>query len=124
MTNKNLKTWRDEFRIRAEKGMDADGILSDSAEKLEKAGWHPYPWMWGTWVSIPEGIVYVGHGGNERETAHWFERGPWVLLPDDALEFITEPLMEAAEEAKSKTRELVEQIALLAQRAGISLEEN
>lgn len=56
----------------------------------------------GTWVSVKDGVIITGNGGNEREQWHWSKRGPWIRLDDDAIAQLREPYLRSSRRATER----------------------
>lgn len=68
----------------------------------------------GIWVSVKDGTIVHGNGGNEREQWAWAKRAPWIKLDERALEWSY--LGEAVRErdlAREKLRALRASLAAL-----------
>lgn len=88
--------------------------IEKAKARLDGAELHLHPWKWGVWVSVVDGTLYDGSGGNEREEHWWEQRGPWVLVKsDDALEY-KETYKGSGDDAKKELKKLREQIRKLA----------
>jgi hypothetical protein len=66
-----------------ERGFKYDRLTEAGDDKVEPARHRLYaaPCGYDVWVSVKDGTVVRGNGGNEREQWHWQKIGPWVRIP-------------------------------------------
>jgi hypothetical protein len=69
----------------------------------------------GVWVSVKDGTIVHGHGGNEREQWTWQAIGPWVKLDPHKIEWSEfGRVRRDAERLKAELSALRERLAELA----------
>lgn len=72
-----------------DRGFAYDTLTEASDERVEAVRDKLYaaPCGMGTWVSVADGTIVHGNGGNEREQWEWQKCGPWILLDQDSIEW-------------------------------------
>lgn len=88
--------------------------IDKAKARLDAAELHLHPWKWGVWVSVVDGTLYDGSGGNEREEWYWEQRGPWVLVRESDAKSYKETYKGDGDEAEKELKRLREQIRKLA----------
>lgn len=70
-----------------QRGFQYDKLTEASDERVEAVRHKLFaaPCGHGTWVSVTDGTIVHGNGGNEREQWHWQKLGPWIRLDDGAV---------------------------------------
>ncbi|SDH47581.1 hypothetical protein [Microbacterium sp. 77mftsu3.1] len=101
-----------------DRGFAYDRLTAASDERVEAVRDKLYaaPCGMGTWVSVNDGTIVRGNGGNEREQWHWQKLGPWILLDETkvAHSYLGEPARELQrvsqklDALRSSLRDLVE----------------
>jgi hypothetical protein len=73
----------------AERGFVYDRLTEADDQHVEAVRDRLYaaPCGMGVWVSIKDGTIVHGNGGNEREQWAWQKIGPWIKLDEHQVEW-------------------------------------
>lgn len=71
-----------------QRGFHYDTLTEAADERVEAVRHKLFaaPCGHGTWVSVADGTIVTGTGGNEREQWQWQKIGPWIRLDEKEVE--------------------------------------